>query len=68
MFIYSVRDGFFLYWFRAIVDGIRDLGDILRTRKTVRKETMKLIKSIDRNRPPLKYLIKKRIFRRGIGL
>lgn len=67
-FIYSVRDGFIRYWLRAIFDGISGLPSMKSERKVLSNASMDIIKQIDRGRPPLFYLIKKRLFSKGIRL
>ena len=60
--IYAVRDGFLKYWLKAIRDGIARLPLVWNDRKVVKRETMNIIQEIDAMRPPLFYLIKKRLF------
>ena len=68
MLIYSIRDGFLLWWLRAIRDGLRGLPQALRERRRLSQATMRKIAVIDRDRPGLVYLLRKRLFQRGIKI
>ena len=68
MFIYSIRDGFLLWWLRGIRDGLRGLPQALRERRKLTPATMRKIALIDRDRPNLLYLLRKRLFQRGIKI
>jgi GT2 family glycosyltransferase len=67
MFLYSLRDGFMKYWAKGVVDGIRMALDSKDQRKVLSKQTMEIIIDIDENRPGMLYLLRKRLFRRGVG-
>lgn len=67
MLVYSVRDGYFKYWLKAVYDGVKGLGETLRERKVLGDNTMKLLKEIDCKRPGYAYMIRKRLFQRKIG-
>lgn len=64
MLAYSIRDGFFLVWLRAVVDGLKGMRTALKDRKVLSVETMDTIKAIDSGRPSLGYLIKTRLIRK----
>lgn len=64
--VYSIRDGFLKYWLKAIVDGLVGLPTIVKGRKVLSHDTMDKIHEIDRNRPPILYLLKTRLFRKSI--
>lgn len=66
MFIYSTRDGFLYYWFKAVFDGCKGLADV--DRKVLSRSTMRQIKEIDSIRPGLIYMIKKRVFQKGVRI
>jgi GT2 family glycosyltransferase len=68
MLIYSIRDGFLLWWLRGVWDGLRGLPRALRERRKLTPETMRKIASIDSDRPSLLYLLRKRLFQRGIKI
>jgi GT2 family glycosyltransferase len=61
MLVYSVRDGYFYYWLKAVVDGIAGLKQVLGERSVLSVATMKSIKMIDSQRPSLVYMIKDRL-------
>lgn len=67
MAFYSIRDGFFLYWVKALWDGIIGLRSSLKERRALSKETMSIILDIDSQRPNILYVLKRR-FRRSIML
>ena len=67
MFLYSFRDGFLKYWAKGVVDGIRMVLDSKGQRKILSDKTMKIISDIDSNRPGFWYLLRKRMFRRGVA-
>jgi GT2 family glycosyltransferase len=68
MFIYSIRDGFFLWWLRGVWDGLRGLPQAFRERRKMSPATMRRIAQIDEGRPSIVYLLKKRLFQRGIKI
>jgi len=68
MLIYSMRDGFMQYWVKGLWDGVRLLPQVLADRKCITKETIKNLQDIARNKPGFAYMIRKRIFQRGIQI
>ncbi|HEY6644780.1 glycosyltransferase family 2 protein [Povalibacter sp.] len=68
MFIYSIRDGFFLWWLRGVRDGLCGWNKAMRERRKLSRATMKRIAEIDADRPSLAYLLRKRLFQRGIRI
>lgn len=68
MMIYSVRDGFFLYWLKGIKDGISGIKGAMRDRKVLNAQIMHFIKSIDKSRPNIMYLLSKRFFKKSARL
>jgi GT2 family glycosyltransferase len=65
MAVYSIRDGFFQWWIKGVVDGIRGLPSIWRTRQVWTAHTRNLCAGIDSKRPPFWYLVRHRLFHRG---
>jgi GT2 family glycosyltransferase len=61
MLVYSIRDGYFYYWLKAVVDGIVGLKQALGERNVLSEVTIKIIKQIDSQRPSLVYMIKERL-------
>lgn len=68
MLVYSLRDGFFYFWIKGLVDGMKGMNEALAQRKVIKKSTLRLIRSIDKKRPNLIYLIKVRFGKKGIRL
>ena len=68
MFVYSVRDGFFLYWLKGIIDSIKNVPVIMKNRKVLTKKTMSIINRIDKKRPNIYSLIKTRLVKKGVRL
>ena len=68
MLVYSVRDGFFLYWLKGIKDGIKNTPEVIKNRKVLTKRTMAIINRIDERRPNLYRLIKIRLGKKGVRL
>lgn len=68
MLVYSVRDGYTKYWFKAVYDGIAGLKEVTKERVVLSKRTMSIIKKIDSMRPSLIYLIRKRLFQKSVNI
>jgi hypothetical protein len=68
MLLYSVRDGFFLWWCRGVRDGLAGIPRAWRDRKQMSRATLRRISLIDRDRPNLFRLLRKRLFQRGIKI
>ncbi len=65
MFFYSIRDGHFRWWLKGTWDGLKGLPVALRERRPMSGETMRRIREIDSYRPPLSYVLRKRLSRSG---
>lgn len=68
MFVYSLRDGYLRYWGKGIIDGIRGAPEAIRSRTPPSKNTRRLVKAIEANRPSFLYLAKKRLFSRTVRI
>ncbi|MHB8121132.1 MAG: glycosyltransferase family 2 protein [Desulfuromonadaceae bacterium] len=68
MLVYSIRDGYFRYWVKAVHDGIKNLPLILQKRKVLPEHVLNRIRVIDENRAPVLYKIKSRLFRKSARL
>ncbi len=66
--VYSIRDGFFKYWLKAVIDGIMGLPEALSERKIVSSRTRNVINEIDKHRPSFMYMVKKRLFNNDMRL
>jgi len=68
MFLYSIRDRFLRYWVKGIVDAIKSIIKVAKDRRPISPATRKTLIEIAAHRPGLGYTIKKRVFKKGIGL
>lgn len=68
MAIYSVRDGHFGTWLRAVRDGIRGIKHHAAQRVVWSAETRRACREIDRYAPGFGDLVKRRLFRRGVAI
>jgi GT2 family glycosyltransferase len=66
MLAYSLRDGYFRWWVRGVADGLRGLRDVLKERQPLNREAFVRLRAIDRFRPGVVYMLRKRLFRRGV--
>jgi len=67
-FVYSLRDGFLIYWLKGFRDGLVGLTYYYKDRKKLSSQTMERIRIIDKKKPSFIYMIKKRLFRKEIRL
>ena len=68
MAAYSLRDRHFLYWLKGMADGLLGMGRALGERRVLSRQTMAIIRSINRNRADWRYLARKRLLRRGVSI
>ncbi len=68
MLLYSLRDGFVKYWIKGVTDGTRLYRLALENRDVLSKETMAKVRDIDRMRPELLYMLKRRLLKSGARL
>lgn len=68
MAVYSIRDNQVKSYFRALVDGVRGIGRMRATRQAWTSSTVDVCREIDRMRPGFLYMIRKRLFRRGVQI
>jgi len=68
MLIYSVRDGFFIYWVRGIRDGLAGILRTAKKRRVLSPETMRAVSKIDEDRPNNIYYLRKRLFQKSARL
>ena len=68
MLLYSLRDGFFVWWLRGIRDGLAGLPQAFRERQPVSKSTLGRLAAMDKDRAGIAYLLRTRLFRRGIKI
>jgi GT2 family glycosyltransferase len=65
MLVYSIRDGYFRYWAKAMLDGVLGLKEAMRGRRVLSNSTMKILRRIDSQRPSFTYMVRKRILNKG---
>ena len=68
MLLYSVRDGYLRFWLKGVVDGLGGLGYFLKNREKPAKRTVQKLRDIQLYRPSVFYLIRRRLFRRGVRI
>lgn len=68
MLVYSLRDGFFRYWAKAIFDVGSELPKILAQRNPISKETENRIRRINGYRPGIRYYVEKRFGQRRVRI
>lgn len=68
MAIFSIRDRKLGPFSRGVLDGIRGLSHVYRTREVWSRGTRNLCTEIDREKPSIIYMIRLRLFRRGIQI
>ena len=68
MLVYSIRDGFFRYWLKGVVDGLRGMGAALTQRRVLKLKTLQRIKALDKSRPSLAYMIRTRLAKKEVRL
>ena len=67
-FLYSIRDGYILYWLKGFKDGIKGIKDVIKDRNVLKNATIKHIKIINKKRPSFIYMLNKRLFRKDMRL
>jgi GT2 family glycosyltransferase len=68
MLVYSLRDGFLRYWFKGVVDGVMGSKKMLSQRIPVTCRTQKILREIDRFRPGMWYMLKKRLLKKKVRI
>jgi GT2 family glycosyltransferase len=68
MFFYSVRDGYLRWWTKGVWDGLKGFRLALRDRQRLNGQAMARIRDIDRARPGIWYLIRRRMLQHDFKL
>jgi GT2 family glycosyltransferase len=68
MLIYSIRDGYIIWWLKAIRDSFKGIIRAFGDRRVISKKTLSIIRNIDNHRPSIFYMLKKRFFVKGVRL
>jgi len=66
MFVYSIRDGFLLYFFKGIRDGLTGVKNQKSLRNPLSKAAYARLKLINSQKPSLLFYLKKRLFKKGV--
>jgi GT2 family glycosyltransferase len=61
MFLYSLRDGYTKWWLRGLWHGLKGIRVALRQRQALTPQAMQTVRSIDRHRPSLLYVLRRRL-------
>jgi len=68
MFVYAIRDGYFLYWVKGVRDGLGGVRRAYKDRTSIDEETWRRYKAIQKHNAGFLYMVKKRIFRRSVRI
>lgn len=68
MFVYSLRDGFVIYWFKGIVDSLAAYSEVYKSRVVMSSAALKYVKQIESNRPSFIFYLTKRLFKRKVQI
>lgn len=68
MMVYSIRDGFFKYWLKGLIHGIKGIKIVSAERTKLSSKAIKEITEIDKLRPPLSYMVKKRLLSKKVRI
>jgi len=68
MFIYCLRDGYVKWYVSAIFDALKKLPEVLKERNVIGADARYIIRKIEQNRPGLGYMLKRRMFTRGVRI
>ena len=68
MLAYAVRDGYLIWWLKGVVDGLRGLPTAWGQRQVLSHDTMCKVRRIDSFRPSTLYMLRRRLFRRGVRM
>lgn len=68
MLVYSLRDGYFRYWCKGMLDGIVGLKLAYETRTSPSQRTVSIVKEIEKNRQGFFMMLNKRLFQREVKI
>jgi len=66
--VYAVRDGFLKYWYIGIRDALKQVNSVKSQRNCWTSETLGKIRKIDKKAPSFYYMMKKRVFKKGVSI
>jgi GT2 family glycosyltransferase len=65
MLLYALRDGHAIWWAKGLRDGLLGMRVAFAQRRVLSQEAMRRVRTIDTFRPPLIYMLRRRLFTRG---
>lgn len=68
MFVYALRDGYFLYWVKGVRDGLGGVRRAYKDRTNINAETWQRYKAIQKHNAGFFYMVKKRLFSRSVRI
>lgn len=68
MFLYSLRDGFLKYYFKAVFSALRDINKEIKGRKVISKNTQLKLKYLVSEDESFFKKVRKRMFKSGVGI
>jgi GT2 family glycosyltransferase len=68
MLVYAVRDGYFRYWLKGILDAVHGIGKVLEDRKRITADTLMRYREIKKHNPGFFYMVRKRLFARNVKI
>lgn len=68
LLVYSVRDGFFIYWLKGILDAIKGVPKVIKDRSQISNETMQRYRRLEKNNPSFFYMVRKRVSQKGVKI
>jgi GT2 family glycosyltransferase len=68
MLVYSVRDGYFKYWMKAVWDAINEWQIAWGDRSTPKKEAIQYIMMLEENKPGFWHMVRKRLLNREVKI
>ncbi len=68
MLVYALRDGFFMYWIKGVIDGIRGIPKELPFRQALSRSALVRLEEIGKNHPGFMYMVKRRISQRNVAI
>jgi len=67
-FIYSLRDGYLRYWFKAVCVAIKEIPKMLSQRRPISLITQRKLRLLNKHKPGLLYYFTKRFFSKQVRI
>ena len=68
MLIYSLRDGFFKYWFKGVMDALRGGREMIRSRQPLSVSAERRLIEIQSHKPGVFYMLRARLAHRRVKI